>query len=200
MDYFLTSKRLGFRRWTADDEPLAVGLWCDPQVTELIGGPWTAEEARVRLAEEIDRMKQFGIQYWPVFLRSEGQHAGCAGLRPYNPEQRIYELGIHLLPAFWGQGFGAEAARAVIDYAFGTLHVAALCAGHHPSNTASRQLLKKLGFVYLRDQLYKPTGLMHPAYLLARAEGMDAKSLGAGSIGSTQIEGPWQHQQEKLEP
>lgn len=33
--YFLRSERVGFRTWTAEDLPLALGLWGDPEVTRL---------------------------------------------------------------------------------------------------------------------------------------------------------------------
>ena len=168
MKYFLTSERLGFRNWTAEDEPLALELWCDPEVTKFIGGPWSAEVARARLALEIELMNQHGVQYWPVFLLEDGRHVGCAGLRPYSSEQKTCEMGIHLRPGFWGQGFAREAAYAVMNYAFRSTDADALITGHHPENAASRQLLKRLGFGFIEDRLYAPTGLMHPMYLLRR--------------------------------
>jgi [ribosomal protein S5]-alanine N-acetyltransferase len=166
MDHFLTSERLGFRNWTAADLPLALELWTDAKVTGLIGGPFSPAAVQARLAQEIEQAKEFGVQYWPVFLLEDGRHAGCAGLRPYRAEQKIYELGIHLRPAFWGQGYAEELARCLIAYAFDRLDLAALFAGHHPSNAGSRRLLEKLGFTYTGDQHYIPTGLMHPTYLL----------------------------------
>lgn len=166
MDYFLKTERLGFREWTEPDLPLAMELWCDPAVTGLIGGPFSPATARTRLDEEIRQRKEYGVQYWPVFLLHDGQHAGCAGFRPYRFEEKIYELGIHLRPAFWGKGYAEEAARGLMKHAFDQLKVQALLAGHHPDNARSRRLLKKLGFTYRGDQLYIPTGLMHPTYLL----------------------------------
>jgi [ribosomal protein S5]-alanine N-acetyltransferase len=166
MDYFLKTERLGFRNWTAADLPLALELWGDPKVTRLIGGPFAPDAVRSRLADEMRQFDEHGVQYWPVFLLENGGHAGCAGLRPYRIEQKIYEIGIHLRPAFWGLGYGEEAAHALIKYAFGDLKIHALLAGHHPDNAASRQLLQKLGFTYQGDQHYIPTGLMHPTYLM----------------------------------
>jgi [ribosomal protein S5]-alanine N-acetyltransferase len=168
MDYFLTSSRLGFRCWREEDLPLATGLWGDPEVTARIGGPFTAEAVRARLAIEIAQMQTVGIQYWPAFLLDSDQHVGCAGLRPYHLAQQVYELGVHLRYAFWGQGLAKEAARSMIDYGFGTLGAKALFAGHHPANEASRRLLLGLGFVRTHEELYPPTGLMHPSYLLRR--------------------------------
>lgn len=168
MDYFLTSARLGFRCWGDDDLPLAMELWGDPEATRKIGGPFTPEMVRLRLEKEISQMQEQRLQYWPIFLLDTNQHVGCAGLRPYRAEQRIYELGVHLRRAFWRQGLASEAARAVIAYAFDVLQAEALFAGHHPENEPSRQLLTRLGFVHTHDELYPPTGLMHPSYLLRR--------------------------------
>ena len=166
MDYFLKSHRLGFRCWQREDLPLAMMLWGDPEVSALLGGPFTPEAVLERLAREIAQMHHLGIQYWPIFLLDGDRHAGCAGLRPWGDEPRVYELGFHLRRDFWGQGLATEAARAVIDYAFSTLGAEALMAGHHPRNRASRKVLLKLGFVYVGMQLYPPTGVVEPIYRL----------------------------------
>lgn len=167
-EYFLTTKRVGFRCWSEDDLPLAMGLWGDAEVTALIGGPFSAERVRSRLSSEIAQMRERSIQYWPVFLLEDGSFAGCAGLRPYQPEARIYELGVHLRGALRGKGLAREAAEAVIAYGFETLNVKAIFAGHHPMNERSRRMLLGLGFMYTHEELYAPTRLMHPSYLLHR--------------------------------
>jgi RimJ/RimL family protein N-acetyltransferase len=168
--YFLRSQRIGFRPWTHDDLDRAIGLWGDPKVTQLIGGPFSAEQIRDRLAREIANMTEYGVQYWPIFLLSNDAHLGCCGLRPYKPDQHIYELGFHLRSAYWGQGFASEAARAVIAYAFDALEATGLFAGHNPANEVSRHVLEKLGFRYTHDEFYPPTGLHHPSYLLSADE------------------------------
>ncbi|MFZ0641441.1 MAG: GNAT family N-acetyltransferase [Candidatus Acidiferrales bacterium] len=167
-DYFLRSARLGFRCWSSDDLSLAVALWGDSRVTKLIGGPLSEQQVRERLHKEMAWMCDDRVQYWPVFLLADGRHVGCAGLRPYKPQENTYELGFHLRPEFWRQGLAEEAARAVIAHAFETLHATALFAGHHPENAASRHLLEKLGFRFTGTELYPPTGLQHPSYLLTR--------------------------------
>lgn len=163
MDYFLRSERLGFRGWRDADLDLALGLWGDAEVTKLIGGPFTPEQVRERLAREIATQRDHGIQYWPIFLLADDTHVGCCGLRPY---EDIYELGFHIRSAHWRRGYALEAARAVIHHAFDALGAKALFAGHNPKNAASRVLLETLGFRYQRDEYYAPTGLQHPSYLL----------------------------------
>lgn len=168
--YFLTTDRLGFSHWLPADLPLAQDLWGDPQVTSLIGGPFTAEQVQRRLNREISYMNAHHVQYWPIFLLETDQHAGCAGLRPYRPDQRIYELGFHLRPEYWGHGLAQEAGRAVIAFAFEQIGAEALFAGHHPANSASRRVLTKLGFQFTHEEFYPPTGLKHPSYLLTHPE------------------------------
>jgi [ribosomal protein S5]-alanine N-acetyltransferase len=170
MNYFLTSARLGFRCWRQQDLPLAMDLWGNSEVTALIGGPFSPEAVQMRLAQEIAQMEEHGVQYWPVFLLDGNRHAGCAGLRRYGNEQRVYELGFHLRRDFWGQGLAAEAARTVIDYGFGKLGAQALAAGHHPANEASRHVLIKLGFVFKEMEFYPPSGLMEPVYRLTQMQ------------------------------
>ena len=167
--YFLETPRLGFRHWTVADLPLAISLWSDPDVTRLIGGPLSDEAVAQKLAAEIASMNLHGVQYWPVFYLATEELAGCAGLRPYNPEEKIYELGFHLRPAFWRKGLAEEAARGVIGYAFEKIHARSLFAGHHPQNAASRRVLEKLGFRFTHEELYPPTGLNHPSYSLVSA-------------------------------
>ena len=163
--YFMETQRLGFGRWSMDDLPLVMALWADPEVTRLFGGPFSDEAARERLAREIDSMHTHKFQYWPVFLLVDQDFAGCCGLRPYKPTERIYELGFHFRPLYWGKGLATEAAQAVISHAVDTLGAKGLFAGHHPENSASRHVLKKLGFEYTHDERYEPTSEMHPSYL-----------------------------------
>jgi RimJ/RimL family protein N-acetyltransferase len=157
--------RLVFRAWRDGDLPLAQGLFGDPRVTALVGGPFSEEHVRARLATEIATQREHGYQYWPLFL-PDGTHVGCCGLKPRDPAQRVHELGFYLRVPHWGQGYAAEAGQAVVRFAFDALGAASLFAGHHPDNAGSQRTLVKLGFRYTHDELYPPTGLMHPGYVL----------------------------------
>jgi len=170
-DYFLTTERLGFRIWKREDLGLAQGLWGDPAVARFIyaTGPPSSEAIQECLARELALQTEHGFQYWPIFLLGDASHVGCCGLRPYRPSEGIHELGVHIRPTFWRKGFAFEAATAVINYAFEVLRARGLFAGHNPTNDASRQLIAKLGFRYTHDELYPPTGLQHPSYLLMRS-------------------------------
>lgn len=162
----METEDLRFSHWVQADLPLARMLWGDTRVAQYIcaAGAFDETEVQARLSEEIARQQTHGVQYWPVFDRRTDAFAGCCGLRPFGAEPGEYEFGVHLLPGFWGRGLASQGGRAVIAYAFGPLDAKAVYAGHHPHNDGSRKMLTRLGFRYLYDSLYPPTGLMHPAY------------------------------------
>lgn len=171
-EFFLSTERIGFSIWTEDDIKDATDLWSDAEVTKYISqnGKMSNKEIRDRLNKEIETFKKWNVQYWPIYLIESCDNIGCCGLRPYDLEKNIYELGIHLKKKHWGKGLANEACRAVVNYAFQTLDVEALFSGHNPDNKASSGLLKKLGFTYTHDEFYKPTGLYHPSYLMTKQQ------------------------------
>lgn len=169
-NYFLTTTRVGFRPWTENDVGLALALWGDLEVSRFIDsrGALNVVEVKQKLNAELQSQAEYGIQYWPIFLKENGEHVGCCGVRPKDFSKGVMEFGVHLRRDYWGSGLAAEASHAAIDYAFAHLHAIELFAGHNPQNKASRHLLQKLGFVYIGDEFYPPTGLLHPSYTLRR--------------------------------
>ena len=164
--YFMETARLGFGQWTSDDLSMALGLWGDPAVTKLIGGPFSEDQVSTRLDNEIISQELDGFQYWPIFEKISGEHIGAAGLRWRSRAENTCELGYYLKRCAWGQGYAAEAGQAVVRYSFEVLNFNGLFAGHHPENAASGIVLEKLGFVFTHTELFAPTGLHHPSYLL----------------------------------
>jgi RimJ/RimL family protein N-acetyltransferase len=65
------------------------------------------------------------------------------------------ELGYWLGTHYWGHGYATEAARAVIDHAFGELGCEELQSGARVSNPASRRVLEKCGFQWSGVGLYR---------------------------------------------
>lgn len=166
-DFFLKTKRIGFSKWLPTDIPLAKQLWGNPKVTKYIcsTGVFSMEDIKKRLSTEILNDALYKVQYWPIFELEKNLLIGCCGLRPRIEKE--YEIGFHLRPEFLGKGYAIESAKEVIHYAFSVIHASQLFAGHNPKNTASRKVLNKLGFRYIGDEYYKPTGLYHPSYTLS---------------------------------
>lgn len=166
--YFLETERIGFSNWEQEDIQLAKLLWGNPEVTRFIcaSGQFSEKDIIDRFNKEISNSKEYRVQYWPIFELASNELIGCCGLRPYAENE--YEIGFHLRPEYWGKGYAREAASAVINYSFTILNAQKLFAGHNPNNTASQKVLNKLGFVYIKDEYYEPTGLFHPSYELKK--------------------------------
>jgi RimJ/RimL family protein N-acetyltransferase len=82
----------------------------------------------------------------------DGAPIGLCGLDPRHDGP---ELGYWLGVPFWGRGFATEAARAVIDYAFGDLDHDTLQSGARVTNPASRRVLEKCGFQWTGVRLMR---------------------------------------------
>lgn len=141
-------------------------LWGNPAVTRYIcaNGTFSINDIVDHMNTEILNESIYHVQYWPIFELATNALIGCCGLKPYKTNE--YEIGFHLRPEFWGQGYAQEFANAVIEYAFTVLKAKKLFARHNPNNIKSRKILNKLGFVYVGDEFYEPTGLYHPSYEL----------------------------------
>ena len=144
-------------------------LWGDPAVTALIDCRGKLAEAQVeeKLRAEIERERFGGVQYWALFDYRNGEFVGCGGLRPwtYTPGEANFEMGFHIVKRSWGRGFATEAALGTLQYAWKKLRLSKVYAGHHPDNRAPEKILKKLGFEFIGNVFYEPTGLLHPSYV-----------------------------------
>ena len=78
---------------------------------------------------------------------------GMVGIDRSTPDNA--ELGYWLGVEHWGQGFGTEAARAVIDFFFEESDTEHLIAGARVANPASRNILEKCGFQWSGVELHR---------------------------------------------
>jgi RimJ/RimL family protein N-acetyltransferase len=89
------------------------------------------------------------------------------------------ELGYWLAEPHWGQGYGTEAARAVVDHAFTKFGFAEIDASYHLGNAASRRILLGLGFVETGEgsahSRARQAEVPHMKLKLARAAWAEAK-------------------------
>jgi RimJ/RimL family protein N-acetyltransferase len=67
------------------------------------------------------------------------------------------KLGYAIKASEWRKGYATEAARLLLDFAFGPLALHRVSAAIGPDNDASIALVKRLGFTYegrLRDHVF----------------------------------------------
>lgn len=85
-----------------------------------------------------------GYGMWAVELRDTGEFIGRVGL--HRPEGwPDLELGWMLRPEHRRHGYATEAARAVLDFAFGQLHAERVISLIRAENPASERVARRLG-------------------------------------------------------
>jgi len=139
----LSTPRLTIRRFRPDDADDLSEYLSDPQIYCFEPGqPLDRGQASQR-AVDMTALPHF----WAVELRSAGKVIGQLYLKQIEPAEHLTcELGYILSPAYQRQGYGAEAAAALVRQALtaGGMHrVVAHC---NPANTASWKLLERIGF------------------------------------------------------
>lgn len=79
-------------------------------------------------------------------ITTADQLIGCIGLTMNRANAGEAELGYWLGRKFWGQGYAREAARALLDWGFGTLGLERVVASALTDNLASQAVLRGVGF------------------------------------------------------
>jgi RimJ/RimL family protein N-acetyltransferase len=137
----LETERLVLREPCRDDAEALAGLINDRRIainTARIPYPYSVKDAEQFIAAA----NRWGGEVAFVITLDDALIGGCGVARSDSGPELGYWVGV----PFWGQGYATEAARAVIDYAFGSLRHEALEAGARVSNPASRRVLEKCGF------------------------------------------------------
>lgn len=141
----LTTERLRLRPLTPEDLPdLYRRVYTDPEVT-WDGTVSTLEETRTSLEAKIRHVQQHGFGMMAVTDRGTGELYGFAGLQHLEGGPDV-EIGYYLARHAWGRGLATELGHALVDQAFGTLGLDRVVAVVRPDNTASQNVLAKLGF------------------------------------------------------
>lgn len=153
----LNTVRLKLREFVPNDAAFVVRLLNEPSFIEFIGdrGVRTLRDAERYLREgPISSYRRFGHGLLRVSLKDGDIPIGMCGLvkRDTLPHP---DIGFALLPAFWGQGFVTEAARAAMKHGREVLGIQVVLGITTPSNVRSIAVLEKLGLSFLEE---KPLG------------------------------------------
>jgi RimJ/RimL family protein N-acetyltransferase len=147
----LETERLTLRRPTLADVKAIAYLANDRRIAEntrRLPHPYLQDHAVefVRAMATTGRGNVFLIEnnYSPI---------GMAGIDWR--EREAPELGYWLGVEHWGQGFGTEAARAVIDFFFEEFDAEHLISGARVANPSSRNILEKCGFQWSGVELHR---------------------------------------------
>jgi RimJ/RimL family protein N-acetyltransferase len=146
----IETPRLRLRDWREEDiEPFIRHLNVGPVMCWL-GGVRTPEQQAATVRDRFMAWQEArGFTFWVVERRADCELLGFCGLKLADdvgsPVEGEVEVAWRFREDSWGQGYAKEAARAALDFAFGTLrapHVVALTVA---GNSPSWGLMERLG-------------------------------------------------------
>lgn len=144
----LTTERLMLREFEPGDWPAVLAYQNDPRYLRYYD--WTertpaAVQAFVAMFLG-DRQVQPRLRFQlAVVLASSREVIGNCGIRRKTAAAHEGDIGFELAPAQWGHGYATEAARAIVDFGFTELKLHRIWAWCIAENTASVNVLQKLG-------------------------------------------------------
>ena len=144
----IDTTRLQLIEVTPEHGPALFHILSNENVTRFYGmDPLRKQEDALHIIESFKQTFDSwqGIR-WGIVIRDSGTFIGTIGLNHLSLYSKKAEIGFELDPAHWRRGYSAEAIEAVLTYAYETLGLYRMGAVTFLENTASIQLLTRIGF------------------------------------------------------
>lgn len=147
----LETERLYLKRFKKTDFRNFLNLHQNPITMRYFdGGAKTLEQSKKRFDEVMKHQEKYGFSYYNIFLKSNGEYIGQAGLY-YN-----YDMTVNLCYAFLEQyqkkGYATEAIAEILKQGFNVLKFPVITAMSAPENHNSIHLLEKMGAKFIRER------------------------------------------------
>ena len=144
LDSFDTA-RLHLRPIDAGDEALYCHLYTDPELMRHIAAPMTVEAAKRSFGAAL-RQQSPTRQRWIIREHRQAEGVGLVGLFVDKVEADVAEIGVMLVAAGQGKGYGTESMAGVVDRTFSRMPMRLLWIRQTITNTAVDAMMAKLGF------------------------------------------------------
>ncbi len=155
MKIILETDRLLLRELNVEDAENFYNLNLNPNVIKYTGDAAfkSVEEARLFL-ENYHEYKRNGYGRWAVIHKETNQFIGWCGLK-FDPVENETDIGFRFFETMWNRGYATESAIACLEYGFETLNLKRIIGRAMKENSASIQVLKKIGLEYERDTVFE---------------------------------------------
>jgi ribosomal-protein-alanine N-acetyltransferase len=150
------SSRITLREFHWEDLSNLTLLLTDPEVMRFsVTGPLSEAQVPAFIERCQQKYRERGYWLWAAMLRAEKTFIGYSGLLDQNIDGKAeIEVAYRLLPNYWGQGLGTEAAALARDYAFSRLRFDRIISLIEAANVASIRVAEKNGLRYEKDTIY----------------------------------------------
>jgi RimJ/RimL family protein N-acetyltransferase len=143
----LATARLLLRAFTLNDVEVVqrlAGAFEVADTTLNIPHPYREGVAEAWILSHKQLFRAGVLTNFAVVLADTDTLVGAIGLR-MEPSHNRAELGYWIGVEYWNRGYCTEAARAVLEHAFGELELHRVHASHLTRNPASGRVMRKLG-------------------------------------------------------
>ena len=166
----LETKRLILREYTLEDFEALYAILSDPETMKHYPKPYDEAGTRRWLDWSLDNYRRYGFGLWAIELKQTGRFIGDCGLTMQPIDAEILpEIGYHIHKAYWRQGYGSEAARAVRDWAFTHTEFDRLYSYMTFSNIASQATAAAAGLKKIKEYPDPDEGILC-VYAISREE------------------------------
>ncbi len=146
--YFIEAKRIYLREVYLSDTTGNYYCWMnDPQIIRFLESRFAPQsiamlQSYVRQEEENPNSVFMGI-----IAKNNDEHIGNIKIHGIDNLHRHAQLSIIIgEKKYWGRGYGTEAIKLAVNFAFNTLNLHRLTAGIYANNVASIKAFKKANF------------------------------------------------------
>jgi RimJ/RimL family protein N-acetyltransferase len=145
----IETDRVRLRRFTNEDRD-AVARWnADAEFTRHLAGVQTREQSDAMFDRWQRHWDEHGFGLLAVEWKETGELIGRSGPQYHRVWADDPEVGWALDPGWWGRGIATEAGAAAVAWAFGELGHPRVVSITTKENTASRNVMAKLGLSLL---------------------------------------------------
>lgn len=146
----ITTERLILRPYCLDDAPELQRLIGERDVAKTlltVPHPYPDGAAEEFIGKHPERIEKGEFQF-AITHRRDGYLIGGIGFHQVDREAELAEIGYWIAKPYWGNGYGTEAARAIVKFGFEVMNLNRIHAAHFSNNPASGYIMRKLGMKY----------------------------------------------------
>ena len=164
------TQRLILREYTQADFPELLKLLSDPVTMQHYPKPYDERGTHRWIDWSLQNYEKYGFGWRAMELKETGEFIGDCGITLQNIDgQLLPEIGYHIHKNYWRKGYGKEAAKAVLDWAFTNTDYDCLYSYMTAGNVASYATAESVGMQRIKEYTDETDGLLY-VYAITRKQ------------------------------
>ena len=177
----IDTPRLTTRPVTLADQDIWAEFLADPEATRYLPNPEghsPAQRAELWMERQIGRYQDGSFGLMALIHRETGAFIGQCGLLIQSiDDAHELEVGYHILPRYWRQGYAMEAARAFRDFGFENSSYDSIISIILTGNLGSQAVARRNGMHFEKEARFRELDVV--VYRIHRAQWLQNKTTQA---------------------